>query len=194
MKRNYRKPLVVASPKGLLRLPVSILNRFPTITESDSFDFSKAATSSLEKMAPNTRFKPVLDDPISDTSKVDRVVLLTGKLYYDLVKERQARKLSERVALIRLEELSPFPFDDLHAALKRYTKAKEIMWVQEEPRNQGAFTYIEPRVNALLTQRLKTKARIWYRGRDEDAIPATGTGVVYKAQQERVLKSAFEGL
>ena len=126
------------------------------------------------------------------TSKVDRV-LLTGKLYYDLVKERQAQKLSERVALIRLEELSPFPFDDLHAALKRHTKAREIVWVQVEPKNQGAFTYIEPRVNALLTQKLKTKARIWYRGRDEDAVSVTRTGVVYKAQQE-VLKSAFEGI
>lgn len=145
-------------------------------------------------MAPNTRFQPVLDDPISDTSKVDRVVLLTGKLYYDLIKERETRNLSDRVALIRLEELSPFPFDELHAVLKRYTKAKQIVWVQEEPRNQGAFTYIEPRVNNLLGERLKTKFRIGYRGRDEDAVPATGTGVVYKAQQEKVLKSAFEGL
>ena len=145
-------------------------------------------------MAPNTRFKPVLDDPISDTSKVDRVVLLTGKLYYDLIKERQTRNLSDRVALIRLEEISPFPFDELHAALKRYTRTREIVWVQEEPRNQGAFTYVEPRVNNLLAQRLKTKVRIGYRGREEDAVPATGTGVVYKAQQEKVLKSAFEGL
>jgi len=145
-------------------------------------------------MAPDTRFKPVLDDPISDKSKVNRVALLTGKLYYDLVKERQTRNLSDRVALIRLEELSPFPFEALHAALKRYTKAREIVWVQEEPRNQGAFTYIEPRVNSLLTQKLKTKVRIGYRGREEDAVPATGTGAVYKAQQERVLKSAFEGL
>ena len=145
-------------------------------------------------MAPSTRFKPVLDDPISDASKVNRVVLLTGKLYYDLVKEREAQKLSDRVALIRLEEISPFPFDELLAALKRYTKAREIVWVQEEPRNQGAFTYVEPRVNNLLTQRLKTKVRIGYKGREEDAVPATGTGVVYKAQQEKVLKSAFEGL
>ena len=145
-------------------------------------------------MAPNTRFKPVLDDPISDASKVNRVVLLTGKLYYDLVKEREAQKLSDRVALIRLEEISPFPFDELHAALKRYTKAREIVWVQEEPRNQGAFTYVEPRVNNLLTQRLRTKVRIGYKGREEDAVPATGTGVVYKVQQEKVLKSSFEGL
>ena len=145
-------------------------------------------------MAPTTRFKPVLDDPIFDTSKVDRVALLTGKLYYDLVKERQTQQLSERVALIRLEEISPFPFDQLHATLKRYAKAREIVWVQEEPRNQGAFTYVEPRVNNLLAQKLKTKLRIGYKGREEDAVPATGTGVVYKAQQEMVLKSAFEGL
>ena len=145
-------------------------------------------------MTLNTRFKPVLDDPMSETSKVDRVVLLTGKLYYDFIKERQARNLCERVALIRLEELSPFPFDELHGALKRYTKAREIVWVQEEPKNQGAFTYVEPRVNSLLAQRLKTKARIGYRGREEDAVPVTGTGVVYKVQQESVLRSAFEGI
>ena len=111
-------------------------------------------------MVPSTRFKPVLDDPMSDASRADRVVLLTGKLYYDLVKEGQAQKLSDRVALIRLEELSPFPFGDLHTTLKRYTKAREIVWVQEEPKNQGAFTYIEPRVNSLLSQKLKTKIRI----------------------------------
>ena len=145
-------------------------------------------------MTLDTRFKPVLDDPMTDTSKVDRVVLLTGKLYYDLIKERQTRNLSDRVALIRLEELSPFPFEELHAILKRYTKARQIVWVQEEPKNQGAFTYIEPRVNNLLAEALKTKFRIGYRGRDEDAVPASGTGVIYKAQQEKVLKSAFEGL
>src|ERR1700753_1358031 len=105
-------------------------------------------------MAPDTRFQPVIDDAMSDTSKVDRVVLLTGKLYYDLIKERQARDLSDRVALIRLEELSPFPFDEIHGALKRYTKAREILWVQEEPRNQGAFTYVEPRMNNLLAEKL----------------------------------------
>ena len=145
-------------------------------------------------MSLNTRFRPVLDDPMTDTSKVDRVVLLTGKLYYDLVKERQTRNLSDRVALIRLEELSPFPFDELHLALKRYAKAREVLWVQEEPRNQGAFTYIEPRVNNLLAEVLKTKVRIGYRGREEDSVPVTGTGVVYKAQQGKVLKSGFEGL
>jgi len=145
-------------------------------------------------MSPNTRFKPVLDDPISDVTKVNRVILLTGKLYYDLVKERQTRGLSDSVALIRLEEISPFPFDELHAALKRYTKARVLIWVQEEPKNQGAFTYVEPRVNNLLAQKLKTKVRIGYRGREEDAVPATGNGAAHKAQQERVLKSAFEGL
>lgn len=145
-------------------------------------------------MAPNTRFQPVLDDAMSDTSKVDRVVLLTGKLYYELFKERQTRELSEKVALIRLEELSPFPFDELRAALKRYAKAREIVWVQEEPMNQGAFTYVEPRVNNLLAETLKPKVRMEYKGREEDAVPVTGTGVVYKAQQEQVLKSAFEGL
>jgi len=175
IKRNYRKPLIVASPKGLLRLP--------------------AASSSTSELAPGTRFKPVLDDPsMADPSKVDRVILLTGKLYYDLVKERQARKLDDRVSLIRIEELAPFPFDELEATLKRYTRARSVHWVQEEPKNQGAFTHVEPRINSLLLDRLKVGKRVVYQGREEYSVPAPGIGKVYVAQQEKVFRDAFDGL
>jgi len=175
IKRNYRKPLIVASPKGLLRLP--------------------AASSSTSELASGSRFKPVLDDPsMADPSKVERVILLTGKLYYDLVKERQARKLDERVTLIRIEELAPFPFDELEATLRRYTHAKSIHWVQEEPKNQGAFTHVEPRINSLLLDRLKVGKRVVYRGREEYSVPAPGIGKIYAAQQEKVMKDAFDGL
>ncbi|KAG8904913.1 hypothetical protein FRB99_001011 [Tulasnella sp. 403] len=120
MLRNYRKPLIVAAPKGLLRLP--------------------AASSSLEEFGPGTRFKPVLAS--FGGGKVERIILLTGKLYYDLAKEVVSRGLEERVVLIRLEELCPFPFAELASTLEPFlSSAKEIFWVQEEARNQGGWPH-----------------------------------------------------
>lgn len=183
----------MASPKGLLRLPVSS-EAFTVPNGVNHYD-CQAASSSTSELAPGTRFRPVLDDPsVADPSKVDRVILLTGKLYYDLVKERQARKLDDQVSLIRIEELAPFPFDELEATLKRYTHAKSVRWVQEEPKNQGAFTHVEPRINSLLLDRLKVGKRVVYRGREEYSVPAPGIGKVYAAQQEKVFRDAFDGL
>jgi probable 2-oxoglutarate dehydrogenase E1 component DHKTD1 len=173
MKRNFRKPLVIAGPKGLLRLP--------------------AAASPLEAMAPGTHFQPVLPDTSSDGTKTERVILLSGKLYYDLIKERQARNLTDRVAFIRIEELAPFPFAELSQTLKAYGKAKEFIWLQEEPRNQGAYTHASPRIDSVLSG-LGYKAKLGYRGRAESAVPAPGIGKVYAAQQAAVINSAFEGL
>lgn len=122
-------------------------------------------------------------------------MLLTGKLYYDLVKEREARNLTDRVSLIRIEELSPFPFTELEEVMKRYVdSAKEVFWVQEEPRNQGAYTHVEPRINSLLIDKLEFGKRLRYRGREEYAVPAPGIGKVHAAQQEKVLSDAFSGL
>ncbi|KAI0353832.1 dehydrogenase E1 and transketolase domain-containing protein 1 [Trametes cingulata] len=173
VRRNFRKPLVVAGPKGLLRLA--------------------AAASSLEELSSGSRFRPVLDDPaITDTSAVSRVVCLTGKLYYDLVKERQKRQLDGRVAFVRVEELSPFPFHATLDVLSRYDGAQEVVWLQEEPRNQGAWTHVEPRLNAVL-ERLG-RQKVTYRGRKEDAVPAPGIASAYSAQQKAVIDSAFHGL
>ncbi|KAI0367415.1 dehydrogenase E1 and transketolase domain-containing protein 1 [Pilatotrama ljubarskyi] len=173
VRRNFRKPLVVAGPKGLLRLA--------------------AAASPLEDLSSGTRFRPVLDDPaITDTSAVSRVVCLTGKLYYDLVKERQKRQLDGRVAFVRVEELSPFPFHATLDVLSRYDGAREVVWLQEEPRNQGAWTHVEPRLNAVLERLGRDK--VTYRGRKEDAVPAPGIASAYSAQQKAVIDSAFHGL
>ncbi|OBZ67945.1 putative 2-oxoglutarate dehydrogenase E1 component DHKTD1, mitochondrial [Grifola frondosa] len=117
IKRNYRKPLIVAGPKALLRLP--------------------AASSSLSDLEPGSHFHPVLDDPGIDKSRVKRIVCLSGKLYYDLIKERQKRQL-DNLAFVRIEELCPFPFEGLLRVLTQYGNAGEIIWLQEEPRNQGA--------------------------------------------------------
>lgn len=179
MKRNYRKPLIIAGPKGLLRLP--------------------AAASTLDELSEDRRFQPVLDDPaISDHAGVTRVVLLSGKLYYDLVKERQKRQLDDKVAFIRVEELSPFPFRAALNVMARYANASDVLWLQEEPRNQGAWTHVEPRLNAV-TERLASGRgreclRVRYRGRKEDAVPAPGIASLYAAQQKAVIDAAFDGL
>ncbi|KAJ7095767.1 Transketolase, pyrimidine binding domain-containing protein [Mycena belliarum] len=174
MKRNFRKPLIVAGPKALLRL--------------------SAASSSLDNLAPGTKFQPVLCDPAGNASTAKRVVLMAGKIYYDLHKERQARSLEKEVALIRLEELAPFPFLELRDALKEYDLVEEVVWLQEEPRNQGAFAHVAPRIDTVLRGLGVVPASVVYRGRKESALPAPGIGKVYGAQQKAVIESAFEGL
>jgi len=134
------------------------------------------------------------------------VLLLTGKLYYDLEKERAARKLDERVALVRMEELAPFPFRVLEDVLRRYTGTKrdvEAIWVQEEPRNQGAWTHVQDRIQQVLdrvtqqscdSREQEKTLRVRYVGRKEDAVPAVGVGKAYREQEADVVRRAFEGL
>ena len=131
-------------------------------------------------------FQPVLHDPLVEAHRAERVLLVSGKLYYDLVKEREARGLGERVAIVRVEELCPFPFDALREVLRG--AAGEVHWVQEEPRNQGAWTHVAPRAAQVLGRPLV------YHGRREDAVPAPGVGKLYRTQQEAVIKEAYEGL
>jgi probable 2-oxoglutarate dehydrogenase E1 component DHKTD1 len=102
-------------------------------------------------MAPGTSFQPVLEDPsIQDPSKVEKVVFLSGKFYYDLVKERENRGLNDKVALIRVEELSPFPKQDLQEQIAKFSDANEFVWCQEEPQNAGAYAFMAPRLAQLL--------------------------------------------
>jgi len=165
IKRNFRKPLIVAAPKGLLRL--------------------SAACSSLSELEEPYTFQPVLRDPTVSARQAERVILVSGKLYYDLVKEREVRGLCERVAVVRVEELCPFPFDALGEVL---SGARDVRWVQEEPENQGAWMHVSPRAARVLENPLV------YHGRREDAVPAPGVGKLYRVQQEVVIKGAFDGL
>jgi hypothetical protein len=152
----------------------------------------KAAASPLSDLASGTKFQPVLDDPIGNQATAKRVVILSGKIYYDLVKERQAQNLVDDVAFIRLEELAPFPFHALHKALSGYTATSEFVYLQEEPRNQGAWPHVRERIEEVLKQ-LGKKTHIGYRGRKESAVPAPGIAKMYKEQQDAVLKAAFDG-
>ncbi|KIO24447.1 hypothetical protein M407DRAFT_212813 [Tulasnella calospora MUT 4182] len=175
MMRNYRKPLIVAAPKGLLRLP--------------------AASSSLDDMKPGTRFQPVLST--FGEGQVERVILLSGKLYYDLAKEVTTRGLADRVAVIRLEELCPFPFFELADALRPFVAtATDFIWIQEEPRNQGAWGHVSERLRAVFASlKLGGKVKqVQYRGRSESAVPATGVAKWHAAEHAGLLRGAFEGL
>jgi probable 2-oxoglutarate dehydrogenase E1 component DHKTD1 len=173
MIRNYRKPLIVVGPKVLLRHPTAV--------------------SSLEEMGIATTFLPVLSDPLhASDSQATKVLFVSGKLYYDLIKERASRNLDASVAVIRLEELSPFPAEDLIAEISKLQHVKEYFWVQEEPQNQGAYSYIQPRLDQLLNVLFLTQVRLKYHGRVPSAAPATGIGSVYKAEQKDVISGAFQ--
>jgi 2-oxoglutarate dehydrogenase E1 component len=151
----------------------------------------KLATSALADMGPNTTFHRVMAEPgqlVAD-DKVRRVVLCTGKVYYDLFEEREKRGVKD-VALLRIEQLYPFPFRTLEKELARYTKA-EIVWCQEEPYNMGAWHFVDRRIEqALVAIEIKAK-RPRYVGRPEAASPATG---LYKRHNQEQAKLVDEAL
>lgn len=171
MVRDYRKPLIVVGPKALLRSPL--------------------CTSDMVDMGPGTTWLPVLGDPIMSTPEArqecKRVCFVSGKIYYDLVKERSARKLDSEIAFIRIEELNPFPAADIREQIGMYS-TKDFYWLQEESANQGAYTFMKPRLEALLGKEIK------YHGRGPSAAPATGVSKVYKTQQDQVIQGIFVDL
>jgi 2-oxoglutarate dehydrogenase E1 component len=167
MLRPYRKPLVVMTPKSLLR--------------------HKLAVSELEELASG-RFQTVIDDidaPAPDA--VHRILLTTGRIYYDLLTEKRDTG-RDNVAILRLEQCYPFPEAAMTRLLGHYDLATEFIWVQDEPENQGYLDFVEPRLNALLEvrgQRLHAVAR------PAAAAPAVGYPEVHKAQQEELLRRSF---
>lgn len=160
---------------------------------------TQASSSALADFEPGTKFQPVLQDPLANLSKTKRIVLLTGKLYYELIKEREARNLVDEVSFIRVEEPAPFPFTQLRETLESYGDTLsdvEVCWVQEEPRNQGAWSHVKERIESVLEDAGVDVRRNWlgYKGRRESAIPAPGIGKIYAKQQRDVIESVFEGL
>ncbi|KAL2083570.1 hypothetical protein ACEWY4_021343 [Coilia grayii] len=165
----FRKPLIIFTPKSLLRHP--------------------DARSSFDDMASGTKFQRIIPDsgPASQNpEKVKRVIFCTGKVYYELAKERKQHSLEGQVAIIRLEQISPFPFDLIKAEVEKYGDA-ELIWCQEEHKNMGYYDYIRPR---FLTG-LANKKPIWYVGRDPAAAPATGNKFTHLAELKRFMDTAF---
>ena len=165
MVRLYRKPLIVITPKSLLR--------------------HKEAVSSLEDLA-NGRFQNVIADAEADPKKVKRVLVCSGKLYYELAAYRRDNK-REDVAVVRLEQQYPFPHEEYRTEVARYTNAKEVVWCQEEPQNQGAWY----RLNYYLRADVDVSKSLYYAGRPVSASPAVGYAAKHLAEQKKLIEDAF---
>ncbi len=166
--RKWRKPLVVMTPKSLLR--------------------TRESFSPLSNFTEG-RLRRFIDDETVDPTQVRRVMLCTGKVYYDLVGARRERRRND-VALLRIEQLYPFPAEQVVRALGRYVNADDLLWVQEEPRNMGAWTFIRERMDLIEEGRWRPR----YVGRVESASPATGSLESHKLETDLILQDAFEGL
>jgi len=171
LHRDFRKPLVVMSPKSLLR--------------------HKRAVSPLADMGPGSSFHRVLwdDGELVADDMVKRVVLCSGKVYYDLFEEREKRAIKD-VMVLRVEQLFPFPVRALTKELKRFAKT-EVLWCQEEPRNQGAWTFMAPRLEEVLIAIGATYARPRYVGPSDMASSAPGTLKTHLFQRARLINDAL---
>ncbi|MDC8754727.1 2-oxoglutarate dehydrogenase E1 component [Erythrobacter sp. sf7] len=171
MLRPFRKPLVIMSPKSLLRHPL--------------------AKSAKADFLGESQFKRILSDTteIAD-DKVRRVVLCSGKVAYDLIEARDAAGIDD-VSIIRIEQLYPFPGDPLAVRLKRMTGLKDVVWCQEEPRNNGSWFFVNERIEESLIAAGHKGMRPTYAGREAAASPATGLASRHKAQQEALIAEAL---
>ena len=154
-----RRPLILMQPKSMLRLPEAA-SRLSDLTDSS--------------------FHTVIDDPAVSESRdqITKLVFCTGKIYYDL-----AQKRSPHVALVRVEQLYPWPHDEVARIVDLYPSAQEVVWAQEEPKNMGAWTYVSPRLRVSTGNAMIVR----YIGRPERASPAEGYGSAHKAEQERIV-------
>ena len=178
LHRSFRKPLVLMTPKSLLRHKLAISTKEDFVSGSS---FHRILWDDAEQGNSDTNL--VADD------KIKRVVLCSGKVYYDLLEERDARGIDD-IYLMRVEQFYPFPAISLAKELGRFANA-EMIWCQEEPKNQGAWTFIEPNLEWVLT-RIKAKhPRPRYVGRHASASPATGLASQHKAQQEALVNEAL---
>lgn len=162
MKANYRKPLIVFTPKSLLRHPKVI--------------------SSVDEFA-NGNFQMLIDDETTQASKIKTVVFVTGKFYYDLWDEREKLKRDD-VALVRIEQLFPLPADAIRETLKKYNSADEVVWAQEEPRNMGAYSHLLMHLDEAKLWRAATRRPY--------GAPAAGSSVRSKIRHQQVIDFVFD--
>jgi 2-oxoglutarate decarboxylase len=168
--RDLRKPLVLFTPKSLLRLP--------------------AARSRTDDLVEG-HFHEILPDPSEpDPASVRRVIVCSGKVYYDLA-ARRAKDEIAGVAILRMEQLYPFPRDQILEHLQGYPKVEEMLWVQEEPRNMGAYAFIHAQLHSF---RLPEGVRFRHVSREESASPATGSATAHEREQQALIDEAFAGL
>ncbi|MGB1360627.1 MAG: 2-oxoglutarate dehydrogenase E1 component [Alphaproteobacteria bacterium] len=178
IKRNFRKPLILMTPKSLLR--------------------NKLCVSDKEKFLDGSFFhRYYLDESEKDGSQpkkrenIKRVILCSGKVYYDLIEYRDANKIKD-THILRIEQLYPFPLNSLASELKHYKKAEKFIWCQEEPKNAGAWHYIDRILEDCLIKAKLKNSRPVYAGRRPSASTATGLLKNHQIEQEQLIKEAFE--
>lgn len=171
--RDFRKPLIVTSPKNLLR--------------------NKKCVSSLEEMGPGTFFKRVYDE-VDETIKenadsVKRLVFCTGQIYYELLAERENSGKND-IAIVRIEQIAPFAFDRVAENCAKYPNA-EVIWAQQEPKNMGAYSYFLPRLMTATREINSDEKRCRYVGRSVSAAPATGMSKIHQKEYNDILAGVF---
>ncbi|TVR18307.1 MAG: multifunctional oxoglutarate decarboxylase/oxoglutarate dehydrogenase thiamine pyrophosphate-binding subunit/dihydrolipoyllysine-residue succinyltransferase subunit [Balneolaceae bacterium] len=165
--QENKKPLIIMSPKSLLRHPQAVCN--------------------VEQLATGAFRSFIGDESVEDTSTIDRIVICSGKVYYDLLKAKEEKE-KNNIAITRMEMLYPLPDKDVKNYLTELSKVKEIVWCQEEPKNMGSWTYVMPRLTDLLGKGQKLR----YAGRQSSASPAAGQKKIHDAEQERLLNEALD--
>lgn len=171
MLRPFRKPLVIMAPKSLLRHPM--------------------AKSTADEFVGESHFRRIVSDTTEiDDKKIRRLVLCSGKVAYDLIERRDEEELDD-VSIVRIEQIYPFPGEPLAARLERMTNLEEVVWCQEEPRNNGAWFFVESQIEAALTAAGKKGMRPSYAGRDAAASPATGLALRHNLQQQALVNQAL---
>ena len=168
MIRPFRKPLVLFTPKSLLR--------------------NKAATSPLSDLSEGSKFQPIIAEVNEDIKSADvtRLLVCSGKVYYDLVAEREALQRGD-VAVVRVEQLYPFAHKSFQSVVQQYPNLKEVVWVQDEPQNQGAWFYIQHH----LIENMAEGQKLSYAGRPASASPAVGYLAKHQEQHKALLEQAF---
>jgi 2-oxoglutarate dehydrogenase E1 component len=161
MKRDFQKPLILLTPKSLLRHPRCVSN-----------------TTAFTELG----FAEILLDDVKPARAVKRMLLCSGKIYYDLLEKRQPG-----IPILRLEQLYPFPFVAIKAAMAKYTQLQELVWVQEEPANMGAWAFVQPRLPK------PAGASLHYVGRALAGSTAEGSAKAHNQEQMRIVTEAFEG-
>ncbi|SFS03672.1 2-oxoglutarate dehydrogenase E1 component [Sphingomonas jatrophae] len=171
MMRNFRKPLIIMTPKSLLR--------------------KKEAVSTLADFTGDSHFRRILSDPRAPADdKVERLVLCSGKVFYDLAEARD-KSGDETTSIVRIEQLYPFPSDALAARIARMPRLRDVVWAQEEPKNNGAWFFVEPLIEACLAQAAGPVRRARYAGRKASAATATGLARKHAEQQQALVAEAL---
>ena len=180
VRRDFRKPLIIMTPKSLLR--------------------DTMCRSNLSEFEEGSKFQRVIPEQHKETGQLvepqdmRKVVFCSGKIYYELLKQRSMRNVKD-VALIRVEQISPFPFDLVAEEVSKYNNA-EVLWCQEESKNMGAWAYVQPRFATAIKQLVKDDQRcnIGYAGRDPSAAPATGSQITHQSENTMLMAVSYTHL